>query len=253
MRGAVETRLRNWMEKHIAAILEPLISLRRATEARSDDANMALTGLARGLAFQLAENLGRLDLKLLGPIPQTREAAKMLRRFGVRSGRHALFIPRLLKPSATRLVTLLWAVHRDIHPIPAPPPPGLTSFVADESLPTEVLETAYFQLVGKRAVRLDILERIDIELLSAMRKGANVDEVTRRISSLLGSTISDSIAIARTLGWEIGQTEEKDQPIKSWRRIPAKPNKRQKRKRQHRLAQHSDSPFASLAALIAAD
>ncbi len=252
LRNALEARLGCWLENHIATILEPLVSLRRAAQARSDDKQLALAGLSRGLAFQLTENLGRLNSSSSGKQREMREAVKLLGRFGVRAGRHALFIPRLLKPAPSALVALLWAAHRQMYPIPAPPTPGLTSFAVDEAVCKPFIEAAYFNVVGNRAIRLDILERLDSELLVASRKGLIAEEVTRRLCSLLGSGTEETIKIANALGWERIPRGDLEEQGMIWRR-KGSTNKKRRRRQRKKDAPRSDSPFAGLAGLIAAD
>jgi len=251
LRRAVQTRLDGWMANHVRTVLEPLVSLRRAAEARGGD-GFALSGLSRGLAFQLTENLGRLDPPARSALRETRDAAKPLRRFGVRVGRHALFIPRLLKSAPAALVALLWAIYRRLKPIPAPPAPGLTSFAIDEEMSRSFVEAAFFKVLGDRAVRLDILERVDSELAAAARSGAGAEDVTRRISSLLGSGIDETVKLSLALGWEQSHGKNEDGQGKVWRRKGPKLRKRRKRRRSKAIPQ-SDSPFADLATLITAD
>jgi ATP-dependent RNA helicase SUPV3L1/SUV3 len=250
-RLAIQARLDGWTANHIGTLLEPLVSLRRAGEARGGD-GFALSGLSRGLAFQLTENLGWLNQPARKAPRETRVAAKPLRRFGVRAGRHGLFIPRLLKSAPAALVALLWAVHRRLNPIPAPPAAGLTSFAMDEEMSRSFVEAAFFKVLGDRAVRLDILERVHSEFAAAARAEASAQDVTRRISSLLGSGIDETVKLGLALGWEQVDGKSEDGQGKVWRRKGTKPRKRRKRRPGKALAQ-SDSPFADLATLIAAD
>jgi ATP-dependent RNA helicase SUPV3L1/SUV3 len=251
LRCAVQTRLDGWMANHIGTVLEPLVSLRRAAEARGSD-GFALTGLSRGLAFQLTENLGRLNHPARRALREARDAAKPLRRFGVRVGRHALFIPRLLKSAPSALAALLWAVHRQLNPIPAPPAPGLTSVALDADTSRSFVEAAFFEVLGDRAVRLDILERVVSELAVAAREGAAAQDVNRRISSLLGSGIDETVKLGFALGWEQVHGKNQDRQGKVWRRKGTKLRKRRKR-RPRKAVRQSDSPFADLATLITAD
>ena len=93
----VERRLQHFVDRKIAALFEPL------TELEKDE---ALTGLARGLGFQLIEAMGILprawvaqDVKSLD-----QEARSLLRKHGVRFGQFTVFMPLLLKPAPTCLL-----------------------------------------------------------------------------------------------------------------------------------------------------
>jgi len=129
-----------------------------------------LTGLARGIGFQMVEHFGVLDRRMnaknVRALEQTDRA--QLRRFGVRFGEFSLFIPSMLKPSPAELLAILWGVHNERHtnephpeaPAPALPTPGLTSVVRDADLPDDFYNAAGFRVCGARAVRIDMLERL---------------------------------------------------------------------------------------------
>src|SRR6185437_6139285 len=115
-------RLESWLTSHIASRLEPLIALRRAAAARSSSWNEGgLPGPARGLAFRLTENLGYLSYEDTPLTPETRLAAKTLKRFGVKTGSRAFYLPRLIKPASSFLTAMLWAISSRLQQIPAPP------------------------------------------------------------------------------------------------------------------------------------
>jgi ATP-dependent RNA helicase SUPV3L1/SUV3 len=152
-------RLEAWLATELGLKLQPLLSLSESSD---------LSGLARGLAFRLAESFGVLrrdsiagELKLL----EQAERAK-LRKHGVRFGAFNIHIPSLLKPAAADLLLLLWALYAgrehgiDADAMPPRPQGGLTSVPADRSLPEAYWHAAGFQLTGTRAVRIDMLERL---------------------------------------------------------------------------------------------
>ncbi|MDH3742594.1 MAG: helicase-related protein, partial [Hyphomicrobiales bacterium] len=158
-REATLLRLRKFLQRHIAKILEPLVGL-----SESED----LTGVARGLAFRLVENFGVIaredvaqEVKLL-----SQEERGGLRKFAVRFGAFHIFMPMLLKPAATELRLLLWSLIQpgnelglkdDMMPIPGN---GLTSAAFDRSTPQGFYRTAGFRICNDRVVRIDMLERL---------------------------------------------------------------------------------------------
>ncbi len=204
LRQAVKARLETWLASHIESRLEPLVALRRAAGARSsswDDGG--LPGPARGLAFRLAENLGHLPYEDTPLTRETRAAAKPLKRFGVKSGSRAFYLPRLIKPASSALTAMLWAIKSKLPQLPAPPNPGLTSFSpAQGDGPRGFLEAACFRIVGGRAVRLDILDRVDEVLGATSSQRADVDQSLNTLMSLLGSNIETALAVAGGLGWK---------------------------------------------------
>src|SRR5207253_2797839 len=123
---------------------------------------------------------------------------------GVRAGRNTLYLPRMIRPASAGLAALLWAVHRRLAQIPSPPAPGLTSFVLDDEdvrLPDDFLRAAFFRKAGTRAVRLDILERIEDVMADSSRQRRNADETMTLNVSLLGSTNDDAREVIAALGW----------------------------------------------------
>src|SRR5690606_5729199 len=125
-----------------------------------------LTGLARGLAFRLTENLGVLRrdtaAQEIKALDQTDRA--QLRKYGVRFGAFNLYFPALLKPASAELLLLLWALHAghenglDSESLPERPKQGLTSVTADKAIPEPYWRAAGFHVAGNRAVRIDMLE-----------------------------------------------------------------------------------------------
>ena len=158
-REEVQLRLQKFIDRHIAALLEPLLKLQE---------NEALQGIARGIAFRIVETLGVLpretvleDIKSL-----SQEDRALLRAQGVRFGAFHIFTPLLLKPAATELRLLLWALQLkkagslDLASLPAPPGQGLTSAIFDRSTPRGFYGVCGYRICGSRVVRIDMLERL---------------------------------------------------------------------------------------------
>ena len=158
-RDAVQLRLDKFIHRHIAGVLEPLVGLSDAEE---------LSGISRGLAFQLVENYGVLpragvadEVKSLG-----QDERGQLRKFGVRFGAIHLFVPLLLKPAATQLRVLLWALEQEKAgkfaraDLPEIPGQGLTSVALEANAPDGFYQVVGYKPCGGRAVRIDMLERL---------------------------------------------------------------------------------------------
>jgi len=157
LRDNVQMFLESWVKAHIGRILQPLVALAEATN---------LEGMARGIAFQLVETLGSVPrqdaLEAVRALDQTGRAS--LRQYGVRFGAHSIFVPALLKPAPAALKVLLWAVAEEGTGkglrLPAPPAPSLVSVPVEGGVPRVFYERAGFRVLGQRAVRLDMLERL---------------------------------------------------------------------------------------------
>ncbi|MDM9621311.1 helicase [Rhizobium sp. AC44/96] len=211
-RDHVAARIERFVNHHISTALKPLDDLSRAED---------LQGLAKGLAFQLVENLGVLfrrdvteEVKSLD-----QDARASMRRYGVRFGAYHIFVPALLKPAPAELITLLWALkndgldkpgYGDLIPVLAA---GRTSVVTDPGFERTFYKLAGFRFLGKRAVRIDILERLaDIirPLLQWKPGQPNRPEgaydgrrftTTTAMLSILGATLDDMEEILKGLGY----------------------------------------------------
>jgi len=226
-RDKIQTRLDTWIAELIADKLKPLVELTKAED---------VTGLARGIAFQLSENLGALrresianDIKSLD-----QPSRATLRKYGVRFGAFNIFFPALLKPAPADLALTLWMLKHgakaglDVAAPPEPPRAGLTSAATDLKIP-EAFYLAYgFHVCGPRAVRLDIIERLadQIRPLLAWRqnpdspalppKGSTGDGafiVTPEMMSILGCSPDELGHVLRSLGFRSERRAIKAAPI----------------------------------------
>jgi ATP-dependent RNA helicase SUPV3L1/SUV3 len=98
-----------------SAIVQSSDRDRAQAAGRSDAGGGPDQGIAKGLAFQLVENLGVLfrrdvadDVKALD-----QDGRASLRKYGIRFGAYHIFMPALLKPAPAELITLLWALKND--------------------------------------------------------------------------------------------------------------------------------------------
>ncbi|WP_420407959.1 helicase-related protein [Hoeflea sp.] len=212
-RDLVAARIDRFVNHHIATVLKPLDDLARAED---------LDGLARGLAFRLAESLGvlfRRDVAdMIKELDQTARAS--LRKYGIRFGAYHIFMPALLKPAPAELVTLLWALandgfnrpgYGDVTPLLAA---GRTSVATDPEIDREFYRLAGFRYLGKRAVRIDILERLADLIRPALQwnpgaQGTRPEAAydgrrfitTTGMLSILGATQDDIEEILKGLGY----------------------------------------------------
>lgn len=156
----VQRRLDLWLAQHVTKLLGPLRDLEKGE---------GLEGIARGIAFQIAEALGVLERSKVAEDMKTlpQEARAALRKLGVRFGAYHLYLPALVKPAPRALAAQLWALKnggvedvKGLDEVPHLASSGRTSFVADQSVPKGFYRAAGFRVCGERAVRVDILERL---------------------------------------------------------------------------------------------
>jgi ATP-dependent RNA helicase SUPV3L1/SUV3 len=213
-REAVQTRLDLWLKTHIEKLLGPLFELAKAED---------VTGIARGIAFQLIEALGVLERsKIAAEMKDLDQPSRAsLRKYGVRFGAYHIYLPALLKPAARALASLLWAQKQDVdfsalsgaqHLAGS----GRTSFPVDKSLPRDAYRVLGYRQCGERAVRVDILERLADLIRPALswretspgEKPAGAFDgrgfvVTQAMTSLTGSAGEDFASILRALGYRM--------------------------------------------------
>ncbi|HKH95025.1 MAG TPA: helicase-related protein [Beijerinckiaceae bacterium] len=213
-RDKVETRLNAWLKAYIVRLLGPAIALEEAPE---------LTGIARGIGFQIAEALGVLERsKVLSEVRGLDQDGRgALRRMGVRFGAFHLYLPALLKPAPRTLATQLWALRnggldqKGIDVIAHLASSGRTSIPVDPEIAKGLYRAAGFRVCGARAVRVDILERLADLIRPAInyRPGTTPGDPppgaadgewfvpTPSMTSLVGCSGEDFSAILKSLGY----------------------------------------------------
>lgn len=202
---SVQEKCAEWLKERIADKLEPLLKLQAELEAQTapDEAEAPLQGLARGVAFRLFEHWGVLArAQVADELRQIdQDARKGLRRFQIRIGSTALYIPLILKPHAVELRLILWALWNDIADLPAMPTPGLVWITTEPSAPREFYEIAGFRLIGgHEAIRLDMLERL-ADAVRPLGQGGSQFTVTPEIMGLVGCSGESFTRAMRAVGY----------------------------------------------------
>ncbi len=201
----VEERCSAWLAARLEDKLGPLLALGRALEESRGNGTgaPALSGLARGIAFRILENYGVLARSTVAAELRSldQDARRELRRFRIRIGATALYMPLLLKPHAVELRLMLWALERGIDTLPGIPKPGLVWIHTEPDAPREFYELAGFRLIGENeAVRLDMLERL-ADAVRPLGQGGAEFAATPEIMGLVGCSGESFIRAMRTLGY----------------------------------------------------
>ena len=198
VREKVERRLQHFVDRRIAALFEPLAAMRK---------DEALTGLARGFAFRLVENLGVIprgevaqEVKALG-----QDERGALRKHKVRFGQFTIFVPDLLKPAPTRLRLVLWSLWTGLDEFPSAPPPGLVTIPADGRAAPGYYAMAGYRAAGERAVRIDMLERLADMIRGEDTRGGF--EAKADMLSITGMTLEQFADLMRGLGYKAERGE----------------------------------------------
>jgi ATP-dependent RNA helicase SUPV3L1/SUV3 len=211
-RDRVQARAERFVNYQVETLLKPLIDLKGADQ---------LTGISRGIAFQLVENFGLVNRRDVAEDVRAldQDARGALRRLGVRFGAYHIFVPALLKPGPAGLLTLLWALSNDakdrdgygdvVNMLAS----GRTSVIVDPSYDKAFYRLAGYRSLGRRAVRVDILERLADLIRPALSwkegngprpeggYGGNAFLVTPAMMSILGATADDMEEILKGLGY----------------------------------------------------
>ena len=216
----VQDRLSLWLRHHINTVLEGVMAL----EAPAD-----LDGAARGIAFQLFEHLGLIPRSQVADEVKglDQDVRGKMRKLGVKFGAYHIYVPLSLKPAPRELALILFALKHGgvrqpgVTDIPHIVLSGRTSFVVDPEVDPRLYEVAGFKVAGKRAVRIDILERLAdiIRPLIALDAGrpyqgelpagaaeGNGFRVTVEMTSLLGCSGEDFASILSSLGYRVRRT-----------------------------------------------
>ena len=233
-RELVQNRLDLWLRTHIEKLLAPLFSLTAAED---------VTGMARGVAFQLIEALGVLERQKVAEEVKglDQPARATLRKYGVRFGAYHIYLPGLLKPAPRALATQLWAIKHEnpdakgVSDLLHLAASGRTSMPVDKETPKALYRTAGYRICGERAVRVDILERLADLIRPALswREGApglkpdgffdgRCFVISGAMTSLTGASGEDFASILRSLGYRMDRkpkpataATEEEQP-KQW-------------------------------------
>jgi ATP-dependent RNA helicase SUPV3L1/SUV3 len=251
---SVLRRLTEWTQLRINSRIAPLLALREAADARAgrDD---ALPSYSRGIAYQLCESFGSLDRERVSLPTDLRTLIRSLTRYGVWFGRRTIFLPKLLRPEAASMLALLWGLWSKREKLIAPPPPGITSFEIDPMHDKGFLAAAGFKVVGSRAIRFDMVERIEEELEEGALKGATAEDLMPRFVSYLGCSNEVIEGVLRGLGWQIfdvvSPTTGTARVLRMEKDVASR-RSRKSRKSDLPASTKTGSPFASLAKLMTA-
>ncbi len=213
-REKIDKRLALWITARVEKLLGPLFALENPPD---------LAGVARGIAYQVSEALGVLDRARVAQDMKTldQESRAKLRALGLRFGAYHIYLPALLKPAPRALATQLYALKHGgselvgLDSILQFASSGRTSFPADPEASKVLYRVAGFRLCGKRAVRVDILERLADLIRPAVQYRPGLTQgtppagtadgdgfvVTGQMTSLAGCAGEDFSAILTSLGY----------------------------------------------------
>ncbi|MGC6518043.1 MAG: helicase-related protein [Candidatus Puniceispirillaceae bacterium] len=232
----MQERVETFMRDHVAFILGPLLQLANPpahlpqTTAQPAEQNAAsqeegeisaarpepvpLSGVAKGLAYQLYEAFGTLPTAKIGA--QLKDLSETdrphLARLGIRLGVEALYMAEMLKPATIKLRAVLWSVFHQNFPPSGPPPEGRVSINAIDGVEDDYWYVSGYRRIGTKIMRVDMVERVSALVRAAARQGPF--KMTDDMLSLAGVSREEMKAMILDLGCQIISEEPSEDPEK---------------------------------------
>ena len=192
LREKIRQRLAAFVRTEIERRLAPLFAI----------SGLPLGGVARGLAFQLADALGNLPagevVRQVAALDRADRAA--LSRNGVRFGTETVYLEPLLRPDAVRFRALLWAVRFGRTPPALPGTRRLAKAIeTDPSLPLSFYAAIGFFVANGLALRADRVERLAATARQLSRLGPFAAD--DRLAAIAGVEVAALRRVLTALGY----------------------------------------------------
>ena len=229
-KNKLQNFLKEWLSEKINKELGSLIKLKDIKSSNSS---------TRALSYMLYENNGVLKRenleKLLKEINQTER--KVLRDQGVKFGRYHVFLHKLFKPSVVSLRLILWKNYNEKNYNLEPPTFGLNFLSNRKFTDKNFMLLCGFEKFDEYFVRIDILERLFLEIIGSDSIKSSKIEVVPKMLNLLGCSKENFLKLIKKMNYNVSLEKDKYffkySPIK---RI----NKKNREKSKN------DNPFAAL-------
>ena len=210
--------INKWIQTKISTVLKSLIDLKNLKEKNSS---------IKALAYQLYESNGVLKreqvteyIKALG-----QNERKILRSMGVKFGRYHVFLYQLIKPEAVSLRTLLWKNFHQKYFNLKPPIFGL-NFLKDQNANKNFMLLCGFEKFDNFYVRIDILERLFMQIINSDSKDDKEIKMTPEMLNLLGCNKDNFKKLLQIMDYKLFDKGEelffKYMPIKKLKKYPPK-------------------------------
>ena len=163
------------------------------------------------MAYQLYENNGVLKREDVSEYLKNLEQKerKILRNLGVKFGRYHVFLFKLLKPEAVSLRILLWKNYHQKSFNLKPPTFGLNFLENKDFKNKNFMLLCGFENFDKYFVRIDILERLFVQIINSSPKGKNEIMLVPEMLNLLGCSEDNFAKLIKTMSYKSYQKENK--------------------------------------------
>ena len=231
-RERIRVRLQSFADAAIQGALAPLFA---ALAAADPALRGVLHRLGEGLGLVMGEGIAAADLR------------GRLKAIGVQAGRHALFMPAVLKPAANAVRAMLWGLFHDVTP-PALPAPARVSIAPPADWPADFAAAMGWIEAGPVLLRVDVAEKLNAEL-AAMARDRPIP-VPAGLATRLSMKAASVPPVLRRLGFRLfpaaplapGQFGPPSPPMMGLQRRKPEPV-------PHAPPAAAGNPFAALAAL----
>ena len=201
-KNILQTFLKEWLSEKINNELGSLIKLKDIKSSNSS---------TRALSYMLYENNGVLKRefleKLLKDIDQ--KERKILRDQGVRFGRYHIFLHKLFKPSIVSLRLILWKNFNEKNYNLEPPTFGL-NFINDRKFADKsFMLLCGFEKFDEYFVRIDILERLFLEIISSDTIENSKIELVPKMLNLLGCSKENFLKLIKKMNYNVSLENNK--------------------------------------------
>ena len=201
-KNKLQNFLKKWLNEKVNKELDSLIELKDIKSHNSS---------TRALSYMLYENNGVLKRdnikKLLSNIDQ--EERKILRDRGVKFGRYHVFLYKLFKPSIVSLRLILWKNYNEKNYNLEPPTFGLNFLNDKKFTDRNFMLLCGFEKFDRYFVRIDILERLFIEIIGSESIKNNKIELVPKMLNLLGCTRDNFLKLIKKMNYNVSLENDK--------------------------------------------
>ena len=188
----LKNNIEEWLIKQKHTYLKDLLSIEN-TEFKNS--------FSRGLSYQLFENNGVLKREISNEIIKNLSQNERfeLRKKGIKIGKYHIYQPRMIRPNAVKFKTILWKCFNNIHNLNYPNF-GINFAKNFKNKNESFLRICGFETFGKYIIRIDILERLFLEILT--RSKDYKFKFDSKIINLLGCNKDDFMQFVKLLGYK---------------------------------------------------
>jgi len=156
----------------------------------------------RGLCYQLFENNGVLKRDPLEKVIKnlSKNERYELRKQGIKIGKYHLYQPKMIRPNAIKLKSILWKCFNDTKNTTYPTF-GLNFLKNFQNKNIEFLRICGFETFDKFIIRIDILEKLFTEIIARSKNFKFT--LDAKLINLLGCTKDDFVQFIKLLDYNL--------------------------------------------------